>query len=94
VKLTTHLHLVPRSKNEWSYTSSTPPIRLHGVTVKHRDNFTFLLSLLGITIRDRLLNEDLRLQNTNIKTKDSVQTEENEDPTDASEGEKQEDVEV
>jgi hypothetical protein len=64
------------------------------VTVKHRDNFTFLLSLLGITIRDRLLNEDLRLQNTNIKTKDSVQTEENEDPTDASEGEKQEDVEV
>jgi hypothetical protein len=22
VKLTTHLHLVPRSKNEWSYTSS------------------------------------------------------------------------
>jgi hypothetical protein len=30
VKLTTHLHLVPRSKNEWSY-NSTPPIRLHGV---------------------------------------------------------------
>jgi hypothetical protein len=27
VKLTTHLHLVQRSKNEWSYTS-TPPIRL------------------------------------------------------------------
>jgi hypothetical protein len=25
-----HSHLVPRSKNEWSYTS-TPPIRLHGV---------------------------------------------------------------
>jgi hypothetical protein len=22
VKLTTHLHLVPRSKNEWSYTST------------------------------------------------------------------------
>jgi hypothetical protein len=30
VKLTTHLHLVPRSKDAWSYTS-TPPIRLHGV---------------------------------------------------------------
>jgi hypothetical protein len=30
VKLTTHLHLVPRSKNEWSYTS-TPPVGLHGV---------------------------------------------------------------
>jgi hypothetical protein len=32
VKLTTHLHLVPRSKNEWRYTS-TPPIRLHGVVL-------------------------------------------------------------
>jgi hypothetical protein len=32
VKLTTHLHLVPRSKNEWSYTS-TPPIRLNGVVL-------------------------------------------------------------
>jgi hypothetical protein len=28
----THLHLVPRSKNEWSDTS-TPPIRLHGVVL-------------------------------------------------------------
>jgi hypothetical protein len=32
VKLTTHLHLVPRSKNVWSYTS-TPPICLHGVVL-------------------------------------------------------------
>jgi hypothetical protein len=42
VKLTTHLHLVLRSKSEWSYTS-TPPILLHGVvlSLKHRDNFTF-----------------------------------------------------
>jgi hypothetical protein len=32
VKLTTHLHLVPRSKNAWSYTY-TPPIRLHGVVL-------------------------------------------------------------
>jgi hypothetical protein len=32
VKLTTHLQLVPRSKNEWIYTS-TPPIRLHGVVL-------------------------------------------------------------
>jgi hypothetical protein len=29
VKLTTHLHLVPRSKNEGNYTS-TPPIRVNG----------------------------------------------------------------
>jgi len=32
VKLTTHLHVVPTSKNEWSYTS-TPPVRLHGVVL-------------------------------------------------------------
>jgi hypothetical protein len=32
VKLTIHLHLVPRSKNYWSYTS-TPPIRLYGVVL-------------------------------------------------------------
>jgi hypothetical protein len=32
VKLTTHLHLVPRSKNAWSYTS-TPPLRLHSVVL-------------------------------------------------------------
>jgi hypothetical protein len=43
VKLTTHLHLELRSKNERSYTS-TPTIRLHGVVLslkKDRDNFTF-----------------------------------------------------
>jgi hypothetical protein len=32
VKLTTHLLLVPRSKNEWSYTS-TPPVHLHCVVL-------------------------------------------------------------
>jgi hypothetical protein len=31
-KLTTHFHLVPRWKNEWSYTS-TPPIKLNGVVL-------------------------------------------------------------
>jgi hypothetical protein len=30
--LTTHLLIVPRSKNEWSYTS-TPPLSLHGVVL-------------------------------------------------------------
>jgi hypothetical protein len=39
VKLTTHLHLVPRSKNEWSYTS-TPPVRLHGVVLKQKSSGT------------------------------------------------------
>jgi hypothetical protein len=28
----THLHLVSRSKNEWSYIS-TPPLRVHGVVL-------------------------------------------------------------
>jgi hypothetical protein len=32
VKQTTRLHLVRRSKDEWSYTS-IPPIRLHGVVL-------------------------------------------------------------
>jgi hypothetical protein len=32
VKLTTHLHIVQRSKNAWSYTS-TPPIYLHGMVL-------------------------------------------------------------
>jgi hypothetical protein len=32
VKLTTHLYLVPRSENAWSFTF-TPPIRLHGVAL-------------------------------------------------------------
>jgi hypothetical protein len=32
VKLTTHLNLVPRSKNEWGYTS-TLPVRLHGMVL-------------------------------------------------------------
>jgi len=41
VKLTTHLYLVPRSKNAWSYTS-TPPIRLRGVMlVKKSTGTTF-----------------------------------------------------
>jgi hypothetical protein len=35
VKLTTHLHLVPRSKNERSCTS-TPSIRLHGVKLRKK----------------------------------------------------------
>jgi len=32
VRLTTHLHLVLRSKNEWGYTF-TPPLRLRGVVL-------------------------------------------------------------
>jgi hypothetical protein len=31
---------MPRSENEWSYTSTTP-IRLHGAVLSYWDNFTF-----------------------------------------------------
>jgi len=43
VKLTTHLHLVARSKNEWSYTSTPQYAVTVWCLVKHRDNFTFYL---------------------------------------------------
>jgi hypothetical protein len=41
VKLTTHLHLVQRSKNAWSYTSTPNTPSWRDAQVKHRDNFTF-----------------------------------------------------
>jgi hypothetical protein len=37
----THFHLVPRSKNEWSYTS-TPPICLHGVVLSKAQGQLYL----------------------------------------------------
>jgi hypothetical protein len=40
VKLTTHLHLVPRSKNVWSYTSIPQHVFMAWCLVKYRDNFT------------------------------------------------------
>jgi hypothetical protein len=40
VKLTTHLHPVPRSRMVDIYFHS--PIYIHGVLFKHRDNFTFI----------------------------------------------------
>jgi hypothetical protein len=46
VKLTTHLHLVPRWKNAWSYTSTPQYVFMAWCLVKHRDNFTFTLLLL------------------------------------------------
>jgi hypothetical protein len=42
VKLTTHIHLVPRSKNAWSYTS-TPPIRLHELLLSEVQGQLYLL---------------------------------------------------
>jgi len=40
------LSLVPRSKNEWSYTS-TPPIRLHGVVLRWNTGTTLALPILN-----------------------------------------------
>jgi len=37
VKLTTHLHLVSKSKNAWSYISTTP-IRLHSVGLSWKNH--------------------------------------------------------
>jgi hypothetical protein len=61
VKLTTHLHLVPRSKNEWSYTS-TPQYAFMAwcLVKKHRDNFTFLL--YGCETWSLTLREEHRLR--------------------------------
>jgi hypothetical protein len=42
MKLTTHLHIVPKTKNEWSYTSTTQYAFIVWCLIKHRDNFTFL----------------------------------------------------
>jgi hypothetical protein len=41
VKLTTHLHVVPRSKNEWNHTSTPDTPSWRGALLRHRDNFTF-----------------------------------------------------
>jgi hypothetical protein len=45
VKLTTHLHLVPRSKNECIYTSTPQYVFMARCLVKHWDNFTFTFYL-------------------------------------------------
>jgi hypothetical protein len=47
VKLTTHLHLVPTSKNEWIYTSIPQYAFMAWCSVKHRGNFTFAFTFIG-----------------------------------------------
>jgi hypothetical protein len=41
MKLTPHLHLVPRSKNEWSCTFTPQYIFMVWWIIKHKDNFTY-----------------------------------------------------
>jgi hypothetical protein len=59
VKLTTHLHLVPRAKNEWSYTA-IPPTRLHGVvlSLKKAQVQFYLLPVSSLVIA--LKNEEMK----------------------------------
>jgi hypothetical protein len=55
MKLTTHLHIVLRSKNVWSYTSHSP-IHLHGVVLslkkKAQDNSTFYLHYYAFSLQN------------------------------------------
>jgi len=44
MKLTTHLLLMPKSKNAWSYTYTHPIAFMTWCLFKHRDNFTFTLT--------------------------------------------------
>jgi hypothetical protein len=43
VKLNTHIRLVQRSNNAWSYTSTPPNVFMAWCLSKHRDNFTFYI---------------------------------------------------
>jgi hypothetical protein len=47
VKMTIHLHLVPRSKNAWSYTSTPQYIFMTWCLVKHREFFTFTFTSIS-----------------------------------------------
>jgi VCBS repeat-containing protein len=51
VKLTTHLHIVTRSKNEWSYTSAPQYAFMAWYLIKHRGNFTFTLNTFTVSIQ-------------------------------------------
>jgi hypothetical protein len=56
VKLTTHLHLGPRSNNVWSYTSTPQHAFMAWCLVKHRANFTFTLTFLYVSYSSRFLS--------------------------------------
>jgi hypothetical protein len=49
VKLTTHLHLVPRSKNEWSYTSTPNTLSWRGAQLKEAQRQLYF-SILYFTL--------------------------------------------
>jgi hypothetical protein len=49
-RLTTHFYPVPRSKNEWNYTSTPQYVFMAWYLVKHRDKFTFTLNLSAASV--------------------------------------------
>jgi len=49
VELTTHLQLLRRSKNVWSYAFTPQYVLMVWCLVKHRDNFTFYLFMIRVT---------------------------------------------
>jgi len=55
VKLTTHLHLVPGSKNEWNDTSTPQYAFMAWCLVKRSDNFFTFISLLCRQSKRRLV---------------------------------------
>jgi hypothetical protein len=75
VKLTTHLHLVPRSNDEWSYTSTPQYASMVWCSVKkkHRVNFTFTFNFKINKVEDSetlafvsLFNDDSSTANYNL----------------------------
>jgi hypothetical protein len=68
VKLTAHFHLVLRSKNAWSYTS-TLQIRLHGVVLSSAQGKFYLFHLLDVII----FLQNLLIKNDDLETKFSTQ---------------------
>jgi hypothetical protein len=55
MKLTFHIHLVPRSKHAWKYTS-TPPIRPHGVVLSSAQGQLYLYLPVSKIVKMKAIN--------------------------------------
>jgi hypothetical protein len=62
VKLITHLHLVLRSKNTWSYTSTPQYVFMVWCLVKHRYNFIHILLSTKYDGKVSVNEEQVRIQ--------------------------------
>jgi hypothetical protein len=59
VKLTTHLHLVPRSKNEWNYTSTPQYVFTAWCSVKRSTGTTLPFTFTFFLLRGSAVLEEL-----------------------------------